>query len=69
MFAINERNKIYKEFSEEKNPDSKNYKYNTYKEKRNLVTSRLKKAKQYYIIPFFKKIKITLRIHGKASET
>ena len=69
MSAINERNKLYKEFIEEKNHDSKKDKYNTYKAKRNLVTSRLKKAKKYYYNTFFKKIKITLRRHGKASET
>ena len=46
MSAINERNKLYKEFIEEKDPDSKIYKYNTYKAKRNFVTSRLRKAKK-----------------------
>ena len=65
VFAINERNQIYKEFIEEKNPDSKNNKYSTYKAKRNLVTSRLRKAKKDYYHIFFKKIKITLRRHGK----
>ena len=44
MSAINERNKFYKEFIEEKDPDSKIDKYNTYKAKRNFVTSRLRKA-------------------------
>ena len=44
--AINERNKRYKEFIEERNPDSKTDKYNTYKANRNRVTSRLRKAKK-----------------------
>ena len=67
---INERNKLYKEYIEEKNPDSKTDKYNTYKANRNRVTSRAKKAKKdYYIMPFLKKIKITLRRHGKVSGT
>ena len=46
--AINERNKLYKEFLEEKTPDSKIDKHNIYKTKRNLLTSRLRKAKKYY---------------------
>ena len=45
--AINERNKLYKEFLEDKNPDSKIDKHNIYKTKRNLLTSRLRKAKKY----------------------
>ena len=39
MTAINERNKLYKEFLEDKHPDSKIDKHNSYKTKRNLVTS------------------------------
>ena len=57
MSAINERNKLYKEFIEEKSPDSKIDKYNTYKAKRNLVTSRLRKAKKDYYNAFFEENK------------
>ena len=46
MSAINGRNKLYKEFIEEKRPDSRIDKYNSYKAKRNIVTSRLRKAKK-----------------------
>ena len=59
LSAVNERNTFYKEFLEEKVPDSKNEKHDRYKAKRNLVTSRLRKAKKTIIIPFLKKIKIT----------
>ena len=45
--AVNERNKLHKEFLEEKNPDPKIDKHNRYKAKRNLLTSRLRKAKNY----------------------
>ena len=49
MAAINERNKLYKEFIEKKCPQSKIDKHNRYKTKRNLVTSRLRKAnKDFY---------------------
>ena len=58
MFAINERNKLYKEFIEEKRPDSIIDKYNSYKVKRNLVTSRLRKAKKYYYNTFFEENKM-----------
>ena len=51
--AINERNKLYKEFLEEKHPDSKIDKHNTYKTKRNLLTSRLRKAKKDYCNDIF----------------
>ena len=57
MPVINERNKLYKEFIEEKSPDSKIYKHNTYKAKRNLVTSRLRKAKKDYYNTFFEENK------------
>ena len=57
MSAINERNKLYKEFVDEKSPDSKIDKFSSYKAKRNLVTSNLRKANK------------TLRKHGKASVT
>ena len=53
MFAINERNKLYKEFIEEKCPDSKLDIYSAYKAKRNLVTSRLRKANQYFSNAYF----------------
>ena len=46
MSSIKEGNKLYKAFIEEKNPDSKIDKYNTYKAKRNLITSNLRKAKR-----------------------
>ena len=46
MSAIHEQNKLYKEMIEEKRPDSRIDKYNSYKAKRNLVTSRLRKAKK-----------------------
>ena len=46
MSAINERNKLYKECIEEKRPDFKIDKYSTYKAKRKLVTSNLRKAKK-----------------------
>ena len=59
LTAIYERNKLYKEFIEEKSPDSKIEKHNKYKTKRNLVTSRMRKAKNDFIMPFLKKIKIT----------
>ena len=59
--AINERNKLYKEFLEETDPDSNIDKHNIYKTKRNLLTSRLRKATKYYYNDFFKQTKITLR--------
>ena len=40
MSAINERNKLDKEFIEEKSPDSKIEKYRTCKAKRNLSTEK-----------------------------
>ena len=57
MSDINERNKLYKEFIEEKSPDSKIDKYNTYKAKRNLVTSRLRKAEKDFHTAFFEENK------------
>ena len=51
--AINERNQFYKEFLEEKNPDSKIVKHNRYKTKRNILTSRLRKSKNDYYNDFF----------------
>ena len=69
MPAINGRNKLYKEFIEEQIIDSKIDKYNTYKAKRNLVTTRLRKAKNDYYNTFLKKVKIMLRRHGKVSGT
>ena len=53
MSAINERNKFYKGFIEEKRPDSKIDKYNSYKAQRNIVTSRRRKAKKDYYNTFF----------------
>ena len=57
MSAINERNKLYKDFMKKKSPDSKIYKHSTYKAKRNLVTSQLRKAKQYFYNAFFEENK------------
>ena len=57
MSAINERNKLYKEFIEEKCPDSKPDMYSAYKAKRNLVTSRLRKAKKDFYNAFFEENK------------
>ena len=57
MSAINERNKLYKEFIEEKRPDFKIDKFNTYKAKRNLVTSNLRKAKKAFYNAFFEENK------------
>ena len=53
LAAINEWNKFHKEFLEEKGPDSKIEKHNKYKTKRNLVTSRMRKAKKSFYNAFF----------------
>ena len=63
--VINERNKLYKEFLEEKNPDSKIDKHYRYKTKRNLLTSRQRKAKKDYYNDVFKQTKITSKRLGK----
>ena len=57
LAAINERNKLYTEFIEDKSPDSKLYKQSRYKTKRNLVTSQLRKAKKYFHNAFFEENK------------
>ena len=69
LAAINERDKFYKEFLKEKGPDLKMEKHNKYKTKRNLVTSRLRKAKKDFYNAFLRKTKITLKRHGKVSGT
>ena len=63
--AIKERNKLYKAFLEETNPDSKIDKHNRYKTKRNLLTSRLQKAKKDYYNDFFETNKNNVKRLGK----
>ena len=48
-----ERDKLYKDFLEEKNPILRHEKHKYYKQKRNLVTSQLRKAKREYFNAFF----------------
>ena len=55
--AMNEGNKLFKEFIEEKSLDSKFDKPNKYKIKRNLVTSALRKAKKDYYNDFLEENK------------
>ena len=61
MSAINERNKLYKEFIEEKSPDYKIDKFSSYKAKRNLVTSTLRKAKKTFYNAFFEENKNNIK--------
>ena len=53
LAAINERDKFYKEFIDEKNSDSKIDIHSRYKTKRNFVTSQLRKAKNDFYNAFF----------------
>ena len=56
MSAINERINFIRSLLK-KIPDYKIDKYNTYKAKRNFVTSRLRKAKKYYYNTYFEENK------------
>ena len=53
MAAINDRDKLYKEFIEEKRHNQKIDKHSRYKTKRNLVTSQLRNAKKDFYNAFF----------------
>ena len=53
LSAINEKNKLHKEFVEERNPTVRNEKHKQFKTKRNRVTSQLRKAKKAYYTQFF----------------
>ena len=69
LVAMSERNKLHKSFLLEKNDILRQEMYVIYKAKRNLVNSKLRKAKKEYFNVFFKKIKTILRKHGKVSGT
>ena len=53
LAAMFERDKLHKDFLDEKNPILRLEKHQFYKTKRNLVTSQLRKAKREYFNSFF----------------
>ena len=53
LVGMFERNKLHKDFLEEKNLIFRNEKHKLYKAKRNLVTSQLRKAKKEFFNSFF----------------
>ena len=53
LVAMFERNKLHKDFLDERNSIIRNENYENYKTKRNLVTSQLRKAKKKYFNNFF----------------
>ena len=69
LTTMYERDKLYSEFLDDKNPTSREEKHKIFKIKRNSVTTQLRKARKGYFNVYLKKTKTMLRKHGRVSET
>ena len=69
LSSMYERDKLYKDFLDEKDPSSREEKHKIFKIKRNSVTSQLRKARKGYFNAFFEENQNNVKKHGRVSET